>query len=247
MTKTRAIVLRAIKYGEAQLIVDVFTEVHGYLAFLVKIPQTSKARVKRQYFQPLSLLSIDFEYKEKARLQHFRNAEVDTPLVSMRFSPYKLSISLFLAEFLGNSVRNEQGNDKLFLFIWDSILWLEKACVGFANFHIVFMMRLTFFLGVFPNLSGNLNGRYFDLQEGCFVDSVPLHSFYLCEEDSAKLLQLFRLRYQTMHLYVMSRMERNRCVEVIIAYYKLHVPNFPELKTLPILRELFVSSPILQS
>ncbi len=38
----------------------------------------------------------------------------------------------------------------------------------------------------------------------------------------------------------MSRQERNRCVEVIISYYRLHMPDFPELKTLPILKELFV-------
>ena len=51
---------------------------------------------------------------------------------------------------------------------------------------------------------------------------------------------LMRLRFQTMHLYTMSRQERNRCVEVIISYYRLHMPDFPELKTLPILKELFV-------
>ena len=48
-----------------------------------------------------------------------------------------------------------------------------------------------------------------------------------------------RMNYDTMHLFRMSHDERNRCVELILAYYKLHVPNFPELKSLAVLQELF--------
>ena len=63
---------------------------------------------------------------------------------------------------------------------------------------------------------------------------------FLSKDDSLRMRDLMRLRFQTMHLYTMSRQERNRCVEVIISYYRLHMPDFPELKTLPILKELFV-------
>ena len=54
-----------------------------------------------------------------------------------------------------------------------------------------------------------------------------------------RLVSLFRLEYKTMHLYTMSRMERNRCVEVILEYYKLHLPGFPEMKSFAVLQELF--------
>ena len=37
----------------------------------------------------------------------------------------------------------------------------------------------------------------------------------------------------------MNREERNRCLDVIMTYYRLHVPNFPELRSLKVLRELF--------
>ena len=45
--KTRAIVLQTIKYGDAQLIVDFFTEKLGRVSFMVKIPKSSKAKMKR--------------------------------------------------------------------------------------------------------------------------------------------------------------------------------------------------------
>ena len=53
------------------------------------------------------------------------------------------------------------------------------------------------------------------------------------------MVSLLRLSYETMHLYTMSRMDRNRCIEVILQYYKIHVPGFPELKSFSVLKELF--------
>ncbi len=239
MAKARAIVLHSIKYGETQLIVDVFTDTNGFLSFIVKIPKSAKSRMKRQYFQPLSLLSIEFDYRPKANLQHFKDVSIAVPFISIPFSPYKLSISIFLAELLDVCLRNEQKNESMFLFVFNSILWLDKAEKACANFHVVFMMRLTIFMGFFPNIEEQA-GRYFDLQEGCFVNYVPVHSFFLNAEDAARLRQLFRLRYETMHLYAMSREERNRCVDVILSYYRLHVSGFSDLKTYSVLKELFV-------
>lgn len=37
----------------------------------------------------------------------------------------------------------------------------------------------------------------------------------------------------------MSRVERMRCLTVIEQYYRLHLPDFPELKSLDVLKELF--------
>ena len=147
---------------------------------------------------------------------------------------------MFLSEFLYHTTRNEQQNVPLFNFVVSSLQWLDLAQTGFANFHIVFMIRLTLFLGIAPNVEDAELGEYFDLMEGRHVRFVPAHSWFLNQQDSIRMRDLLRLRYQTMHLYIMSRQERNQCVEVIMKYYRLHMPDFPEMKTLPILQELFV-------
>ena len=237
--KTRAIVLQTIKYGDAQLIVDFFTEKLGRLSFMVKIPKSSKSKMKRQLFQPLMLLNLEFDHRPKASLQRIRDVAISSPFVDIPFSPFKLAMSMFLAELLGRATRNEQANVPLFSFIEESVLWLDRAREGFANFHIVFMVRLTFFLGFSPNLESGVTGDYFDLEEGRFVSFVPTHTHYLNKEDSLRMVSLFRLSYETMHLYTMSRLDRNRCIEVILQYYKIHVPGFPELKSFSVLKELF--------
>ena len=47
------------------------------------------------------------------------------------------------------------------------------------------------------------------------------------------------MNYKTMHLFGMNRTERNRCLDIICQYYRLHLPNFTELKSLPVLQALF--------
>ena len=238
--KTRAIVLNSLKYGESQVIVDLFTETHGRLSFMQRIPKTGRARVKKQLFQPLTLLSVEFDYRQGQRLLRITDARMESPFVSLPFDARKLSIALFVAEFTCYATRSEQGNAALFAYIVNSVEWLDACGDDFANFHIIYMLRLTRFIGFFPNTDEAQEGAYFDLRSACFVGHAPLHRDYLEPDEARKISLLMRVNYATMHLVRMSRAERNRCVELILRYYRLPLPDFPELKSLPVLSELFV-------
>jgi DNA repair protein RecO (recombination protein O) len=48
-----------------------------------------------------------------------------------------------------------------------------------------------------------------------------------------------RMDFPTMHLFRLSHTERNRIVDVLLHYYRLHIPQFPELKSLSVLQELW--------
>lgn len=239
LVKTRAIVLNSLKYGESQVIVDLLTEAHGRLSFMQRIPKSSRARVKKQLFQPLTLLRVEFDFRPNQRLLRLRDAVMETPLVSVPFDARKLSIALFIAEFTCYATRAEQDNAPLFAYIENSIRWLDACQADFANFHIIYMMRLTRFVGFFPNLDDAGDGSWFDLRSACFVPHAPLHPDFLAPAEARKLAMLMRVTYATMHLVPMSREERNRCVDVILHYYRLHEPGFPELKSLPVLKSLF--------
>ena len=117
---------------------------------------------------------------------------------------------------------------------------MDETKDTFANFHLIFMAHLSKFLGFYPNLDDYREGYVFDLREGQFVQYVPLHVDYLNTEDSKMLMLLMRMSYETMYLCKMSRIERNKCAEAILSFYRLHVPCFPELKSFSVLKELFV-------
>ena len=155
---------------------------------------------------------------------------------SVLFQP--LSLVELEADFRPNTAIYKVKEAKSF-YPFTSI-WLDECGSGFANFHLVFLMRLSRFLGLYPNLEDYHGGDYFDLQNACFTPLRPqLHSDYIAPEEAARLTRLMRMNYETMHLFAMSRIERARCLTIMNEYYRLHLPDFPVLKSLEVLKELF--------
>ena len=132
-----------------------------------------------------------------------------------------------------------RGGTPHFDYVCDSVQWLDGSSAGFSNFHLVFMMRLTRFVGVYPNMEGYVEGYCFDMQNGCFVSSAFPGRGFLDAEDSRIMYLLMRMDYGSMHLFKMSHEERNRCLDVVLDFYRLHVPDFGELKSLQVLRDMF--------
>ena len=239
LTKTQAIVLHSLKYGETRLIVDMFTRSQGRQSFIVSIPKSVKGKIKKQLFQPLTLLEIEYDLRPKLQLQKLSDVRLASPFSSIPFDPNKLSISLFIAEFLYYALRSEQRNEPLFDYIVNSIQWLDAQTNRFANFHLVFLMRLSRFLGFYPNLDHYQAGDYFDLRESVFLPVPPVHRDFLHPQEAEKIQLMMRMDFPTMHLFHMSHQERNRLLEVSLIYYRLHLPDFPELKSVSVLQELY--------
>lgn len=239
LTKTEAIVLHAFKYGETRLIVDVFTRQTGRLSFITSLPKTGKGRLKKQYFQPLTLLEVEYDHRPKVQLQKMRDARLLSPYVSIPFESTKLSIALFVGEFLYHALKSEQQNSPLFDYVCYSLEWLDGCTTTAANFHLVFLMRMSRFLGFYPNLEGWREGCCFDLRAGEFCTVPPMHRDILPPSEAALMQLLMRMDYPTMHLFRMSHDDRRRLVDAAVLYYRLHLPDFPELKSLAVLQELY--------
>jgi dTDP-4-amino-4,6-dideoxygalactose transaminase len=95
LVKTEAIVLHSFKFGESRLIVEMFTREVGRLSFAIPIPKTSKGKLKKQYFQPMTLLEIECDVRQRTQLQKLKDARILTAYTSLPFSPEKLAITLF--------------------------------------------------------------------------------------------------------------------------------------------------------
>ena len=108
-----------------------------------------------------------------------------------------------------------------------------------SHCYTVFLMRLSRFLGFYPNLDDYSPGDYFDLRESVFLPAPPVHRDFLQPEEAQKVQLMMRMDYATMHLFQMSHTERNRLLEVALSYYRLHLPDFPDLKSLSVLQELY--------
>lgn len=216
-----------------------FTKVFGRQAFIVSIPKTPKGKVKKQFFQPLTILEIETDIRPRQQLQKLHDVRLAAPFASIPFEPDKLAISLFVAEFLYYALRSEQRNELLYEYLENSIVWLDGQQSSFANFHLVFLLRLTRFLGFYPNLDDYKDGDYFDLRESVFMPMPPVHRDFLHPEEAQKVQLMMRMDFPTMHLFRMSHQERNRLLEVSLKYYRLHLPDFPEMKSIEVLQALY--------
>ena len=237
--KTKAIVLHSFKYNDNRIIVDFYTLDCGRLSVAVTVSNSRKAKFRKTLFSPLTLLNIEVDVRQRAGLQKLIDASILCPMSSIPFQPEKTAIALFVAEFLCHALKGEQANMPLFDYIADGIQFLDLADDGFANFHIVFLLRLPLFLGFMPNLEGYAAGDLFDLRNSSFVSVIPPHRDYLASDEASLVNTMTRMNYRTMTLFQMSHNERNRLLDILILYYRLHLPDFPELRSLSVLREIY--------
>ena len=232
------LIFHALRYSDDQLIVEGLARNYGRVSFVVRISHAPRAKVRHVIFQPMAVLEVQWEEKPRAKLMRPIAARVSQPWSSLHTSPIKAAITLFLAEFLLQVCRHEQSGELFFDYLLQSLTWLDTAEEGFANFHLLFLMRLAQFLGIAPNTS-DTGLPFFDLMAAEFVSRAPAHAYYIYGDEARAFEQLLRMNFSTMHLFQLTRTQRNRILELILTYYRLHIPSLPELKSWEVLREIF--------
>ena len=108
-----------------------------------------------------------------------------------------------------------------------------------ANFHICFLWGLGRLLGIEPDTEGYRQGMVCDMIDGVFRVTAPLHRQWLNADESAAVYALSRMNYTNMHLYRMSRLQRNALLDGELRYFSLHHTPLGAIKSLDVLRVLF--------
>lgn len=238
LEKTQGIVLHSLRYGEDSLIVDILTHNRGTVPFLVRVPRSHKSNVKTQLLRPLTILDMEMDFRPQRSLQRVRDMHVQEPFMSIPYDPMKSTVALFLGEVLYYSLRNENRNDRLFEFLVQSLHWFDMTEEKFANFHIALLIKLTRYLGFWPNCEGRHTMEFFDLHEASFTPFRPTHGQCLNAEEAEWVPRFLKMNYATMRHFKMNRGQRDYVLDLLCRYYRLHIPEFPEVKSLEILKEV---------
>lgn len=237
--KTQAIVLNTINYNDKYLLATVYTNVFGRVTYMVPKSRSKATKVQKSLFAPLSILDMETEHQASRDIQRIREAHTLYPLYSIPGNMVKTSIVLFLSEFLSRILKDTDEYEIIYNYLSYSIQVLEESEKGLANYHLVFMLKLTRFLGFYPNLEDYHPNDYFDMLNGIFVTHQPLHNHYVNKVDSQVLSLLSRIGYENMHLFLFSRQDRQNIINRMLEYYRIHLHDFQPLKSLDILHELF--------
>jgi DNA repair protein RecO (recombination protein O) len=232
-------VLRRLNYNDTYSIVRVFTEEFGAASYLTYKSTGKKSKIATSCFHPLAILDLEVEHQNARDIQRLKEAKVHLPVVFLLNNPIKSAVSLFLAEWIGKAVKGEQADKLLFDYLLQSIQILDLSEKEYANFHLVFLIRLTQFLGFYPDATGYVSETYFDLLNGLFVPVKPTHVHFLDLEESALFFQLLNLNYDTMAGLQLSGNRRKSLIIRLTEYYRLHLVVFPDIKSLDVLHEVF--------
>jgi len=233
--KTRAIVIKAIRYGDNSLIVKLLTEEDGLQSFLIKGAFNKNSKIRAALFQPLTLLDI-VRARSRSDLGFLKEASVNTAYKSIPFDINKNAIVMFISELLSKSIQESETDTELFGFVFNSLEYLDNTADSIADFPLKFSIELSRQLGFSPNIDDFCKGSCFNLEDGCFhknssgllyiIDNQLSEKFYLlCSSDI----------FDKTNLEIRNN-ERRTLLESMMTYFKLHVAGFNEIKSCEILR-----------
>ena len=237
--KTRGIVLHSLPYSDKFAITLIYTEEFGRVSYLTSQSKSRKSRVPRSLFHPLAILDLEVEHQNLRDIQRIKENKTHIPLIALLTDPVKSALGIFVAELISKVVREEQTNHPLFDFLLQSIQVLELTNHSSANFHIVFMIRLSRLLGFHPDSASYRKGMLFDMRNGIFTQFQPAHIHFLSPDESMVLHNLLRMSYENMFIFRFSGRERQMIIRRILDYYRMHLSDFPEIKSLEVLRDVF--------
>ena len=238
--KMQFIALRTVRHNDRHSILSAYSAECGRVAFAIPAGAGKEASRRRALLMPMSIVECVADINPGREVSLMSEPRALAPLMGLRTNPIKSSIALFLAEVLGVVLRDGPPDSTLYKYICSSIEVLDLLPSNrSANFHVCFLWGLGRFIGIEPDTEEYRTGMVFDMQDGRFRMSAPLHPNYLDSERSQAVAAVSRMRYATMHLFKMSRAQRNELLDGILRYYSMHYAGLHSLRSLEVLRELF--------
>jgi DNA repair protein RecO (recombination protein O) len=238
--KTRALVLRTVRYGETSVIVTAFTELFGVQAYLINGVRTAKQGGKLSYYQPGALLDLVVYHAPQKNLQRIRDGQWSILLPDLFGHVIKNCVVLFQAELLLKCLKQPEPHPDLFVFCVDFLTQLHTAdATETANMPLYFSLQLANLMGFQLDAAEFEQGMHLDIWEGCFTFNMPKHPHVTDATEAAAFAAILQARtLADLGAVSLQQSMRHRLLHWMTVFYALHVPDFGELKTLPVLQAI---------
>lgn len=212
---TELIVLHTTKFGENSLVVHTLSRDYGRRSFLVR----GAGRKLMSLFLPLNILEAEIVESSKSSLYTARGLSSACPLVGIRNSVVKNSVTMFISEVLYRAVKEGASEPGLYEWCRKNIVMLDALQSDFSNFHIRFLLELAVVMGFSP-------------QSEDLAHFVGQHY--------QTVLTFMKAPFAESMLIPMNGVMRNEIAEGILKYIGFHAESDINVNSLKVLRELFV-------
>lgn len=236
--KNQGFVLQSIRYGDSSLIVRMYTLNYGLQSYMVKGVKGKGSRNRVAFFQPMTFLRFVQSGKPSpSGLAFLKDPEVLYAYQSVPNVLNKSAILMYLSELLSHTLTQQERNESLFQFVFQSMVWLDLVETGYANFPLYFTLEISRFLGFYPK-SDYMEQSLFDMMEGQFVMSQPPHQYYFDREASRVFSLLLNRNIDDLSSLSLNGIQRNALLDGIITFMRLHAPVLKGLQSHEVLKEV---------
>ena len=226
---TTGIFIHKSAYSESSLIVSFFTEDAGLQRFLFQGGQK-----KASALYPCSIVELTFYRRPDSELGKLTEVRSSTPLSQIPFNAVHGTVAFFFADIMRNVLKNESEDLDLFHFLKHTIQKIDELQEQeLAVAVIFFLLKLTEKLGIEPQVEEKQK-RFFLPVEGLFSDIERLDTITFSGEG----VLLIQLLLSEAEISIVTPSAKKEALEILLSYYRLHIPSFNVERTLDIVREI---------
>lgn len=238
-TLLHCISLRVVKHSDTSSIATVWTRERGRMAVSLSAGAGREARRHRALMMPFSVFECVGHLQPGREIIRVSDVRPFGPGNVSAADPVKNVVAMFLGDFLYAVLRESQPDPCLTDFIFESVDTLRAATgVALANFHLYFLYRLSGFLGIAPDTGTYARGRFFDMREGVFTATPPLHAAAVDPRRAKVVWLLSRIAPGDLGRLRVNRTIRNEILDRMLDYYGMHHTPMSSLSSLQILRSV---------
>lgn len=239
--KTQGLVLRAMKYGETSLIVNIFTRLHGVQSYLVQGVRSAKQKQQRAgLLQPGTLLDMVVYQKPQQNLQRIKEFQPAYIYRSLHEQIIKNSIALFSVEVLLRILPEHAPMPEAFDFTFEYLKQLdEKPMSEVANYPVFFLISVGRLMGF--DIGGNYSSEtpHLHLHEGVFASNPPTMPPYLSDAESQALSHLLNCTdMEGLKAVSINSQMRFNLLDWYLEFLHRHTQHFGNVRSLDVLRAI---------
>ena len=201
VSKTNGIVLNYIKYKETSIISKIYTKEFGLKSYLINGVRTKKGKFNISSFQPLSLLELVVYENKNSQIGRIKELKFDKIYFTNHHVQKKISICLFISEVLLKLITFQVPDKNQFNFVRNSLIELDKIVENYENFHIIFLIKFSKYLGFeISNISDFSNIKFENELVISFLSEIIISEYSSNIKSTSSV--------------------RNKALEIIIVYFR---------------------------
>ena len=186
------------------------------------------------------MLDMQVYHNEMKQLQFIKEFQCCYLYEHILFDVVRNAVAMYVIELLQHSLKQPEANPELFYLIEDTLKEIDKGADTFvANLPLYFTLHLCSELGFQIQGTYSEHTPVLDLQQGFFINELPLHPYYIINDEARITSQIINIKkYKELETITLNRKIRRQLLITYQQYIALHIADFGELRSLIVLQEV---------